>query len=141
MPTCKRCGATESFYKSQPSYCKDCMRTMSRNWERANPEQRRLSKLKYQRRPDVKLKRKARYIESAHGLLPGQFDDLLTNQQSKCGICGTEISNEPNHKTHIDHDHVSGRIRGLLCDYCNHGLGNFKDDMGLLQKAIEYLQK
>ena len=39
----------------------------------------------------------------------------------------------------IDHCHSTGKIRGLLCDRCNHGLGHFKDDINLLIKAIEYL--
>lgn len=39
----------------------------------------------------------------------------------------------------IDHDHVTGNIRGLLCNGCNKGLGLFKDDVNILQKAKEYL--
>lgn len=44
-------------------------------------------------------------------------------------------------KLHIDHCHVSNKIRGVLCFNCNHGLGNFKDNKDLLSNAIDYLDK
>lgn len=55
-----------------------------------------------------------------------------------CEICGITA---PKHRRHaIDHCHITGKIRGLLCDTCNKGLGLFYDDLDLLQKAINYLR-
>jgi hypothetical protein len=51
-----------------------------------------------------------------------------------CQICGTNLK-----PFHIDHDHKTNEIRGLLCRACNHGLGNFKDNPKLLIKAANYL--
>ncbi len=60
---------------------------------------------------------------------------LLAKQQDYgCYVCGK-------HELHIDHCHESGRVRGLLCNSCNLGLGNFKDDIELLLKAVEYLEE
>lgn len=65
-----------------------------------------------------------------------EYKDLLETQKGLCKIC--QSSN--NGKTlHIDHDHVTGKVRGLLCNQCNVGLGSFRDNPELLQGAIEYL--
>lgn len=55
-----------------------------------------------------------------------------------CDICNKPFKKDKRHA--IDHDHATGQIRGLLCDLCNTGLGMFKDNQELLQKAIVYLQ-
>jgi len=55
--------------------------------------------------------------------------------EQKCQVCGSE------EKLHIDHCHDSGRVRGLLCRSCNIGLGNFKDNIERMGKAIEYLRR
>lgn len=59
-------------------------------------------------------------------------------EKKLCEICGCLSL----HKRHnIDHNHQTGKIRGLLCDDCNIGIGKFKDDIGLIQKAINYLKR
>ena len=85
----------------------------------------------------------------------GKFRNQLTDEEVKilkkqkcCDICGKEdISGSKNHK-HIgktnslvmDHNHASGKFRGMLCNHCNRGLGHFKDDITILQNAINYLK-
>lgn len=71
---------------------------------------------------------------------------LISKASSKCEICSTElIDNRANKLSskypHIDHDHVTGNIRGVLCCNCNRGLGMFKDNTDLILKAINYLNK
>nr|WP_284290868.1 ubiquitin-like protein Pup [Angustibacter aerolatus] len=53
-----------------------------------------------------------------------------------CPICRRSLGERP----HVDHDHVSGAVRGLLCFTCNAGLGNFADDVARLRRAIEYVE-
>lgn len=55
-----------------------------------------------------------------------------------CAICGRESN--PNKALAFDHCHSTGELRGLLCDSCNTGVGCFRDDVALLQKAIDYLK-
>lgn len=69
-----------------------------------------------------------------------QYDEMFEKQQGCCKICGTHQT-ELNQKLSIDHCHVTGKIRGLLCKHCNHGLGKFKDNTILLQFAIDYLNQ
>ena len=63
-----------------------------------------------------------------------EYERLLAQQDSKCGICSRELA-----PPHIDHDHKTGKLRGLLCFNCNVGLGHFQDSPELLAKAMAYL--
>jgi hypothetical protein len=73
--------------------------------------------------------------------------EMLDAAGHQCEICGTRSSEVDcsvtgQSKTRslcIDHDHKTGKLRGVLCVNCNSGLGHFKDDTGLLEKAISYL--
>ena len=73
-------------------------------------------------------------IKGRYNITIQQYQEMLLIQDGKCKICDTVMT-----KPHIDHDHASGRIRGLLCRGCNWGLGHFKDDTKYLQSAIKYL--
>lgn len=70
-----------------------------------------------------------------------QYDELLMSQRGLCAICGSRLP-ASNGKTRfcVDHDHYTGKIRGLLCNSCNLGIGYFKDDVAMLRQAIEYLE-
>ena len=59
----------------------------------------------------------------------------------QCPICGKSSIPNKTAKIVIDHDHTTGIAREWICDSCNTGLGRFKDDINLLEKAIEYLKK
>lgn len=71
-----------------------------------------------------------------YGLSPGAYQLMLLQQRNACVICEEIFSKEP----HVDHCHRTGEVRGLLCDQCNVGLGNFKDSLKILERAKEYLQ-
>jgi len=74
-----------------------------------------------------------------YGITPEEFTALLEAQGGRCAICGTET---PGGKGgwHLDHDHDTGAIRGLLCHACNIALGYMGDDQDRLEAAIEYLR-
>lgn len=59
---------------------------------------------------------------------------LLKQSQTKCLICNSS------EKLVVDHDHKTGKVRGMLCNHCNRGLGHFRDSLDALQKAIDYLK-
>lgn len=72
-------------------------------------------------------------LRTQYGLSIEDYEEVLKNQNGRCLICN-EVS-----KLHVDHDHKTGKFRGLLCVSCNGGLGMFKDNKQALAKAIEYL--
>lgn len=64
---------------------------------------------------------------------------MLAAQNGVCAICGKEPTKGRGRKLHIDHDHETGKRRGLLCNGCNTGIGSLGDDVSRLQRAIKYL--
>ncbi len=70
-----------------------------------------------------------------YGLEDGEFDEMLLDQGDLCAIC------QENPAEHVDHDHETGEVRGLTCFNCNVGLGNFRDRVDIMRKAIDYLER
>lgn len=77
-----------------------------------------------------------------YGLEPDQYDAMVASQQGRCAICRTD---QPGGQSkggwHVDHEHATGRVRGLLCTRCNQALGLFDDDPARLRAAVEYLRR
>lgn len=66
------------------------------------------------------------------------YEKMLADQNNKCVICDIEHNNIK--KLHVDHCHKTGKVRGLLCNNCNNGIGKLGDSIIMLKKAIKYLQ-
>jgi hypothetical protein len=73
------------------------------------------------------------HLRRRYGIGADEFDALLEAQSGVCAICGRP---DPEH---VDHDHESGAVRGILCFNCNGGLGQFGDDQDRLVSAVAYL--
>jgi hypothetical protein len=77
-------------------------------------------------------------LKTAYGLSLEEYDAILEFQKNCCAICLLDFSTDP--KTpHVDHDHVTGEVRAILCHHCNLMLGNAGDHAGILSAAIGYL--
>ncbi len=90
-------------------------------------------------REKVLLYKKKHNLEKNHGLSWETYEVILKSQNNACAIC--EKRNQPKRRFAVDHDHKTGRVRGLLCDKCNLGLGHFGDDISLFKQVIFYLKK
>ena len=90
---------------------------------------------KERQRRNKKLRLKYQY-----GISPEEYDELVKNQDGKCYLCGIE-ENYNGKPLYVDHCHTSGKIRKLLCQHCNSGLGMFRDNPELLEKAAEYVRE
>ena len=81
-------------------------------------------------------------LKKNYGLSIEQYDRMLEDQKGKCAICAAKRPPDaPLSFFHVDHDHQTGVVRGLLCGPCNTGIGMLKDDPKVLRKAIKYLLK
>jgi hypothetical protein len=81
-------------------------------------------------------------LKNRYNLTQEEYDLLLKNQNNTCAICDTKenVSKKGSiFSLGVDHNHVSGKNRGLLCHRCNSGIGHLKDSILLLKKAIKYL--
>lgn len=97
---------------------------------------------RYHADPD---KHRDRMRRHNYGLPLGQYKKMHDDQGGRCAVCGEReqslhSSGRPR-DLFVDHHHASGVVRGLLCMPCNMGIGQFRDDVDLLRKAIEYLNK
>ena len=127
---CENCRAYKRS-SSKKYRIKDALRL--KKWLETHQEQYKRVKQKYQRKHQFinTLKRK--------NLTPEKFHKMLSEQDGKCLICRLPQVN--NKMLFIDHNHKTGKVRGLLCVRCNSGLGHFKENVRLLSRAIQYLKR
>ena len=118
--TCKEEKPAEQFGKNRrlqngrKNSCPQCLRESGRetNWQRAG----------------IDITRE-------------KYSELLAKQRGGCAICGGQQASKNKRHFDVDHDHATGRVRGLLCHGCNLGLGAFKDDAARLTLASLYLER
>ena len=132
MKACRRCKQEKpktDFANHRSSkdkrypLCKICAAEATGQWRRDNPEREKANKLRRD-----------------HGMTLNEYDELYNSQGGRCAICDTDTPLGRG-RFHVDHDHVTGRIRGLLCTKCNVFLGLSNDSIVILNAAIKYLIK
>ena len=81
-------------------------------------------------------------LQRKYGISLLEYSQIFMAQGGKCAICGTEDPGTRNGEKKafaVDHCHTTGKVRGLLCEACNTGIGKLKEDVEILQSAIRYL--
>jgi hypothetical protein len=76
-----------------------------------------------------------------YGITREEWNKLFTDQGKRCAICGSSDSRTKERGWHTDHDHITNKVRGVLCRPCNQLLGQAEDNIEVLQSAIEYLNR
>lgn len=83
-------------------------------------------------------------LQRSYGISEADYDAMLAAQDGRCALCGKPPKPggvRAASRLHVDHDHLTGAVRLLLCGTCNHGLGNFYEDPGLMRRAAEYVER
>lgn len=109
---CADCGVSDPALFSDAYYCRRCKTIRTRIWNRRN------SLAKY-------------------GITRTEWAAMFAAQDGACAICTEPLGDRP----HVDHDHATGDVRGLLCPHCNWMLGNAKDSPANLRRAALYLER
>ena len=81
-------------------------------------------------------------LRSSYGITANQFDAIVAQQQARCPICQQQMGGPKRGPLHpvVDHCHETGRVRGVLCNNCNRGMGLLGDDPVLCRAAASYLE-
>lgn len=126
--------------------CKSCRAKYQRDWVRNNPEKVKIlndkhkaTRKEFYNNPENKLKYRKLFIEKSFRILYEDYEKMQIEQNNLCYICKNPETSTRNNYLCVDHNHETGKIRGLLCNSCNRALGYFKDNITLLQNAINYL--
>lgn len=131
MRKCIKCGETKEiscFYphKRSPngfrSQCKDCCKTQINKQRESNPDKYR----------EYELKR-------LYGISISEYNVLFQKQNGKCAICKIDHI-KLKKRLEVDHNHQTGKVRGLLCGNCNKTLGKINDSISIVQNMLSYLQ-
>jgi hypothetical protein len=154
---CSKCGSEKAeaeFYANAGSVCKACRKERSKAWRAANPDKMKALNEKarahrkatqdpevqrrYQREWRAKNAERHYFRQRArtHGLTLAELRLLEESAGGVCEICKKHVG-----ELHIDHDHTTGKVRGMLCGSCNRALGLFHEDVEALRSAIAYLQE
>jgi hypothetical protein len=107
-------------------WCKECRAPRDKKYREAYREKN--YEIVYQKRRVTLMKKHKIKIEA--------YDEMFKKQGGVCAICGRSSDKV----LHIDHNHVTGKVRGLLCSNCNLGIGNLKDSPDICKKAAKYIE-
>lgn len=92
----------------------------------------------YLRSPAGKRSERKRTLKKRYGISVECYEKMLEDQNGVCAICGAFPGKR---RLHVDHNHKTGEVRGLLCNNCNVGIGHAQEDITTLKKMIYYLEK
>lgn len=119
-------------------WCKECCRQYSRQYQKQyrkdNP-----GKSKQYYKQHIEETKQSNRINAlrVYNITPEDYDRMFKAQNGVCAICGGV--NKDSRNLFVDHNHTTGKVRGLLCSNCNFAIGHMKDNVKLLQNLIKYL--
>ena len=145
MSKCKKCSVCQmykplkEFYNSRRSKdgrgyrCKPCDNNARSKWESENPER-------------SAYVRRNKQLKNKYGIDIPEYNRILKSKGGKCAICETKENTSAYGKNStssfaVDHCHLTGKVRGLLCNQCNRGIGMLGDSVEGVERALKYLKE
>ena len=161
MKRCKKCGQVkpiDEFYRANGTRdghrgsCRTCEQAQRREWylahrdeaiarakawQQENSERHLANQRARRQRPEVKARERAGHLRRKYGISAEEYQRLFEAQGGRCAIC--RRAPNPTISLHVDHDHETGAVRGLLCVRCNNGIALFDEDHEVLREIAAYL--
>lgn len=135
---CKPCY--DKWLKENSPQYKQAQISNTTRWARANPEKMSIIKARRKAKeaadPAFPAKKRNSWLLRKYSITLEQYDELLARQNGGCAICGRKAGKRP---LHVDHCHLTGRVRGLLCHQCNWYLGTIEGGHTVLSRLLRYL--
>lgn len=128
-----KCGAADRYKSGE---CRPCRLERSRRWSRENPEKVAAISARWSRANPDKVR--DGYLRRKYGITLEQEIALREAQDGKCAICQDKPEGD---WLHVDHDHETGTVRGMLCGNCNMAIGLLRESIATLTNAITYLER
>ena len=91
-------------------------------------------------KPNKALRAHSQRLKKEYGITVEDYNNMFTSQNGECKICQTH-QKDLKKRLAVDHCHETGKVRGLLCQKCNLGIGHLNDSVSLLEKALSYLKE
>lgn len=136
---CSKCGGSDYYLsaKHKRRICKPCNKNRNEKWKTVNPKKQKEMSLRYSRSPAGRENHRSNCLKHRYGITLAEFKRMFEGQNGLCLICKSNRSKKRD--LVVDHCHSTGKVRGLLCDPCNQGLGMFRDNLEFLKGAFNYL--
>lgn len=143
-PNCNEILHISAFNKSNrrdgfQTYCRSCHNKMQREKYATDPEAKVKRQIRENRRKekDPLVARKAE-LKRIYNITFEDYMNMFINQGEVCAICKDECKTKK--MLSVDHDHITGKVRGLLCNRCNSALGMLRDNPVIIKRALLYIQ-
>ena len=136
---CHKCSVDDWYiWSSGYKTCAPCKQAKSKEWVANNRDKVLAYSIKNQAKtPDMPRVRKNQHLKRKYGITIEQYEEMFLNQDESCAICKEKSSAT---SWHLDHNHITNKVRAILCHHCNVLLGFAKDNTTLLEKVIDYLE-
>lgn len=135
-PICRPCI---SILQSTPH-----IKNLRKEWAKVNRDKLLVQKRASRKKPHRVLVETDYRLRVKYGISLNDYDNMLKHQDNKCAICEQVETRERRgklQKLSVDHNHKTGKVRGILCDRCNLCIGQLEDNPQLFIKASNYLQR
>jgi Recombination endonuclease VII len=135
---CKECNLAEraAKYRSDPEM-QQRARSRAKQWRIDNREQFQATRRAYVASGRYAASSRKSHLKRTFGITPEEYEARLAEQGGGCAVCGRPP--KAGKSLHVDHDHDTGYVRGLLCFSCNAALGHFQDDVERIDAALIYV--
>jgi hypothetical protein len=141
---CPRCGETKSaedFYVKKDgklqSYCRPCNKAAATEWNKNNRGRRREYMRGWTKRNPERVRTSK--LKTTYGLSAQDYRSLRVSQNERCAACGDIL--QGGRREAVDHCHETGRVRSILCCWCNKALGHAKEDPNRLRALATYIEE